>query len=270
LKLLAVLLWKLGLSYRAGSLILSGLRVAVSHMTIWRDVQQAAHQIQRANCGKPGRIVGLDGAYVLGWGDKQPVLVAVDLGSGQPLALGYVNEHDPQAVQRWLAPLVQQHGITVIVSDDLSSYKIVAEKLQLGHQICQFHVRRWVGKALRDLQETVPKEWLWVLDEIHELIDTLLPEGSQTLYALWKQLPGRRSKPDQARSPMEQLRDLLLRLSQDWQNYCTFQSEPLVPWTNNATERAIGRMKMRARTVRGYKSWPGMHSGLLLAATDLT
>lgn len=270
LKMLAVLLWKLGLSYRASSLILSGLRVSVSHMTIWRDVQAAADQIQRANCWKPARIVGLDGAYVLGWGDKQPVLVAVDLGTGEPLALGYVNEHDPQAVRRWLAPLVQQHGITVIVTDDLSSYKIVAEKLQLGHQICQFHVRRWVAKALRELQETVPKEWLWVLDEIHALLDLLPPDGSKSLYALWKQLPGRRSKRDQARSPMEQLRDLLLRLSQDWQNYCTFQSEPLVPWTNNATERSIGKMKMRARTIRGYKSWPGMHSGLLLAASHLT
>jgi hypothetical protein len=68
---------------------------------------------------------------------------------------------------------------------------------------------------------------------------------------------------------MEQLSDLLLRLSEDWSRYCTFQSEPLVPWTNNATERSIGTMKMRARTVRGYKSWPGMHSGLLLPASDL-
>ena len=269
LKLLAVLLWKLGLSYRAGSLILSGLQVRLSFMTIWRDVQGAAHQVQRTNYWKPGRIVGLDGAYVLGWGEKQTVLVAVDLGSGEPLAIGYLHEQDPQALRRWLAPLVQRHGITVIVTDDLSSYKIVAEQLHLGHQICQFHVRRWVGKALRELRETVPKAWLWVLDEIHSLIDRLPLDGSQTLYALWKKLPGRRSKPDQPRSPMEQLRDLLLRLSEDWSRYCTFQSEPLVPWTNNATERSIGRMKMRARTVRGYKSWPGMHSGLLLAATDL-
>ena len=270
MKLFAVLLWKLGLSYRSSRLILSGLRVWVSHMTIWRDVQAAAHALQKRKQWKSVRVVGLDGAYVLGWGKKQPVLVAVDLGSGEPVAVGYVNELDPQAVRRWLAPLVQQHGITVIVTDDLSSYKIVAEKLQLGHQICQFHVRRWVGKALQELQETVPKEWFWVLDEIHALLDLLPPDGSKSLYALWKQLPGRRSKRDQARSPMEQLRDLLLRLSQDWQNYCTFQSEPLVPWTNNATERAIGKMKMRARTVRGYKSWPGMHSGLLLVATDLT
>jgi len=85
-------------------------------------------------------------------------------------------------------------------------------------------VRRWVGKALRELRETVPKEWLWVPEEIHSLIALLPPDGSKALYALWKQLPGRRSKRNQARSVTEQLRDLLLRLSQDWPTYCTFQS----------------------------------------------
>jgi transposase-like protein len=255
----------LGLSHRASSLILSGLKVLVSHMTIWRDVQAETQKIKKHNQWKPVRMLGLDGAYVLGWGAKQPVLVAVDLGTGEPLSIGYINEYDPQALIRWLTPLVQRHGITVIVTDDLSSYKIVAEKLQLGHQVCQFHVRRWVGRALKQLQETIPKQWLWVLEEIRQLLDVLPPDGSKTLYALWKQLPGRRSLPSQARSALEQLRDLLLRLSQDWQSYCSFQSEPEVPWTNNATEQAIGRMKMRARTVRGYKSWSGMQAGLMLA-----
>ena len=64
---------------------------------------------------------------------------------------------------------------------------------------------------------------------------------------------------------LEQLRTLLLGLSQYWQSYCAFQGEPEVPWTNNATEPAIGRMKMRSRTARGYKSWQGMHNGLLIA-----
>jgi transposase-like protein len=265
LRVFAVLLWTLGLSQRASSLILSGLKVLVSFMTIWRDVQEAAKQIKKRNQWKPVRVLGLDGANVLGWGEKQPVLVAVDLGTGEPLVVGYINEYDPQAVKRWLQPLVQRHGITVIVTDDLSSYKIVAEKLQLGHQICQFHVRRWVRKTLRQLQETIPKEWLWIVEEIQHLLDLLPPDGSKTLYSLWKQVPGRRSKRNQARLALEQLRDLLLRLSQDWHWYCSFQSEPQVPWTNNSTERAIGRMKMRARTVRGYKSWQGMESGLLLA-----
>jgi hypothetical protein len=41
--------------------------------------------------------VSLDGAYVNGWGDTRAVLVAVDLGTEQPVAVGYVNEKDPQA-----------------------------------------------------------------------------------------------------------------------------------------------------------------------------
>jgi transposase-like protein len=268
LRLFAILLWKLGLSHRASSLILSGLNVLVSFMMIWRDVQAEAKQLKKRNHWKPVRILGLDGAYVLGWGAKQPVLVAVDLGSGDPIAVGYINEYDPQAVRRWLEPLVQRHGITVIVTDDLSSYKIVAEKLQLTHQVCQFHVRRWVGKTLKELQETIPKEWLWVLEEIRQILDVLPPDGSKTLYVLWKQLPGRRSERSQSRAALEQLRDLLLRLGEHWQTYCTFHSEPQVPWTNNSTQQAIGRMKMRARTVRGYKSWQGMESGLMLAGTS--
>ena len=100
LKLFAVLLWKLGLSYRASSLILSGFNVMVSFMTLWRDVQAQSQKMKKHNHWKPVRVLGLDGAYVLGWGAKQPVLVAVDLGTGEPLTVGYVNEYDPQAVRR--------------------------------------------------------------------------------------------------------------------------------------------------------------------------
>jgi len=266
LRLLSVLMWSLGMSYRSASWLLGGIGVVLSFMSIWRNAQEEAEKIKKRNLWKPVRVVGVDGAAVLGWGKKQAVLVAVDLGTGQPLALGYVNEYDPQAVCRWLKPLVQRHQILTIVTDDLASYKIVSQKLELGHQVCQFHVRRWVGKTLKELQETVPKEWLWVLEKVHELLQVLPPNSSKTLFALWKQLPGRLSLPTQSRLPIEKLRDLLLRMSEHWSAYSTFQSQPQVPWTNNATERAIGRMKMRARTIRGYKSWNGMQNGLLLAA----
>ena len=139
-----------------------------------------------------------------------------------------MNEHDSQAMWRWLTALVQ-HRITVIVTDDLFSYKVVAERLHLGHQVCQFHVRRWVGQILRELQDIIPKGWQWVLEEIQQHLETLSPEASKRLCALWKQLPGRRSKPQQKRTPLKQLRELLLRLSEHWPFYCTFQSEPHVP-----------------------------------------
>jgi hypothetical protein len=268
LRLFAVICWTLGLSNRGVSTILGGLRIALCPMTVWRDAQEQGEKLGKRKKWKPVRVLGLDGAYVLGWGEKRPVLVAVDLGEGQPVAVGYVDEHDPQAVQRWLEPVVQRLGVSVIVTDDLFVYKLIAQRLNLAHQVCQFHVRRWVGKALKELQNTLPKEWLWVLEEIQELIAELPPDGSKRLYTLWKQVAVRRGKGNHQLTPIEQLRDLLIRLSETWPSFCTFYTDPAIPWTNNGTEQVIGRMKMRARTVRGYKTWPGMQTGLMLAGTQ--
>jgi transposase-like protein len=237
-------------------------------MTVWRDAQDQEKKLRERNTWKPVRVMGVDGAYVLGWGKKRPVLVVIDLGEGQPVAVGYVDEHDPQAVQRWLEPLVQRLGVSVIVTDDLYIYKKVAENMNLEHQICQFHVRRWVGKALRELRHTLPQEWIWVLDEIKTLIGELPPDGNKRLYALWKRVAIWRGKGMHPLTPVEQLRDLLIRLSETWPSFCTFYHDPAIPWTNNGTEQVIGRMKMRARKVRGYKTWPGMQTGLMLAGTS--
>ncbi len=50
LRLFAVLLWNLGLSYRASSLILSSLKVMVSFMTIWQRVRQYLVQAIPGRC----------------------------------------------------------------------------------------------------------------------------------------------------------------------------------------------------------------------------
>ena len=262
---LAAVYWVLGMSLRSTGIALAPFGVQLSHMTVWRDLQEQTELLEKGQHWKPVRVLGLDGAYVRGWGEVRPVLVAVDLGDGKPVAIGYVDEYNPQAVRRWLEPLVQRLGVSVIVTDDLVHYKTVAEKLCLEHQICQFHVRRWVGRSLRELRETVPKEWLWVLDEIKHLLEELPPEGSRRLFELWKQIPERRSGQSQPLSPLSQLRALLIRLSEHWPNYRVFDWDKDVPWTNNGTEQVIGRMKMRSRTVRGYKSWSGMSAGLMLA-----
>ncbi len=97
-------------------------------MTVWRDAQEQEEKLGRHNTWKPVCVLGIDGAYVLGLGEKRPVLVAVELAEGQPVAVGYVNEHDPVAVQRWMEPLVQRMGISVIVTDDLATYKVVVKR----------------------------------------------------------------------------------------------------------------------------------------------
>jgi transposase-like protein len=270
LRKLAALFWVLGMSLRGVQLALSAFGVQVSHMTVWRDIQEQAKALEKRRRWQPVRVLGVDGVYPLGKGRKLPVLVAVDLGNGQPVAIGKVDESNPHAVRRWLEPLVKRLGVTVLVTDDLLSYRVVAEKLEVEHQVCQFHVRRWVGRALYELRETVPKEWLWVLDEVKTLLDELPAEGSTRLFELWKQIPERQVGQTGARSPLLQLRHLLIRLSERWHKFRVFDWHRDVPWTNNGTEQAIGRMKMRSRTVRGYKSWQGMQAAFLLTGSGLT
>lgn len=266
LRRLAALCWVLGLSFRGIAGVFAVFGVGISRMTAWRDEQEWAQQLKRQRMNKKVRVLGLDGAYVRGWGETRAVLVAVDLGTEQPIALGYVDEKDPQAVRRWLTPIVQQLGVSVIVTDDLATYRVVAGKLDLEHQVCQFHVRRWVGKTLHELCETLPEEWVWVLAEIKQLLGELPIEGSRRLLELYKQIPQRfASQADTPLTPLEKLRLLLIRLSDHWPTYRVFDWQQDVPWTNNGTERVIGRMKMRSRTVRGYKSEPTMLAGLMAA-----
>lgn len=126
--------------------------------------------------------------------------------------------------------------MSVIVTDDLVHYKTVAKKLDVEHQICQFHVRRWVGRTLKELRVTIPEDWLWVIDEVKLLITELPLEGSRRLFELWKQIPERRAGRDQPLSPLDQLRLLLIRLSEHWPNYRVFDWQPDVPWTHHGTE----------------------------------
>jgi transposase-like protein len=270
LQKLVAIFWVLGLSLRGVVTMLGAFGVELSHVTVWRDLQAQTQLLEKQRRWQPVRVLGLDGAYVQGWDKrKHPVLVAVDLGRGQPVAIGYVDEYNPQAVRRFLEPLVQRLGVSVIVTDDLASFRSVTEKLGVEHQVCQFHVRRWVGRTLRELRETVPKDWLWVLEEIKSLLAELPPEGSRRLYELWKQIPERRAGQGQPLSPLSQLRDLLIRLSEHWPSYRVFDWDKDVPWTNNRTEQVIGRIKMRSRTVRGYKSWPGMQAAAMLAGSGM-
>jgi transposase-like protein len=269
LRKLAALCWVLGLSLRGVSTVFKAFGISLSHMSVWRDLQEQAKKLQRKRLWQPVRVLGVDGIYPLGWGKKQPVLIAVDLGDGQPVAIGYLDESDPRAVKRFLEPLVQRLEVSVIVSDDLFSFRKVADQLHLEHQVCQFHLRRWVGRTLRELRQTIPKEWLPVIDEVQRLLDELPRDGGRRLFELWKQVSVRHQRPDLPRSPAERLRDLLIRLSENWARFHLFDWQPDVPWTNNLTEQTAGRMKMRSRTVRGYKSWQGMWAGLLLAGSGV-
>jgi transposase-like protein len=264
MKQFAAICWSFGLSHRKVEVILSAFGVSLSRMSSWRDVQAQAEQIRRENRWKQVRVVGVDGGWLRGKG----IMVAVDMGNGEPLAIGQMDEKDMPSVRRWLKHLKEAHGIGAIVTDDLAMYRKITEKLGLGHQVCQFHVRRWVGKAIWQYRKTLSDEWHWMLDRIKEIMEELPPDGGKQLLEMYRALPGN-YKQGQERTPEEDLRFLLIRLSESWQRYTDFFHDPGIPWTNNLTEQAIGRMKMRARTTRGYKTESGRLNGLLMSSTKL-
>ena len=114
--------WVLGLSYRGMAAVFEVFQVELSRMSGWRDGQAWAGQLRKQRQWQKVRVLGVDGAYVRGWGAQQKVLSAVDLGTGQPVQIGYLDEHNPQTVRGWLEPLVQPLGVSVIVTDDRVTY----------------------------------------------------------------------------------------------------------------------------------------------------
>jgi hypothetical protein len=115
-------------------------------------------------------------------------MVAVDMGSGQLISVGQIDEKDAAALRKWLFELKQRLGIAAIFSDDLSTYRPMAE--ELDHQVCQFHVRHWVGSARHQLTEKLPEEWFWVLEEHKFIMEDMPPDSAKWFLRLYQKLPG--------------------------------------------------------------------------------
>ena len=264
---LAALGWVLGLSLRGTSGILSAFPVALSHTSIWWDVQALSAQLKRRLPGQV-RVLGIDGVYPKLAGKEQPTLIAVDLGSGKPVALGAVSEKDWRAVVRWLEPLVKELGVEVMVSDDLKEFAVAAERLELSQQVCHFHLLRWLWRALAKLRQQLDEDQHGLLDEVWHLAKERPPNGRTRLFTLWQGIEVRRVRDEQT-SALYRLRLLILRLHETWPKYTLDQRRGDVPPTNNATERAIGKWRLRSHSTRGFKSWAGLEAAFLVCGSEM-
>lgn len=68
LRKLAAIYWVLGMSLRSAVIALAPFGVKLSHMSVWRDLQEQAHLLQKRRQWQGVRVLGLDGAYPLGRG----------------------------------------------------------------------------------------------------------------------------------------------------------------------------------------------------------
>ncbi len=84
---------------------------------------------------------------------------------------------------------------------------------------------------------------------------------------LWAQGPRKREEAKEEKaSAGYRMRMLTLELWQKWPKIRLHLRRPELglDGTNNASERAIGRSKVRYKTMRGYKSTEGMSNGVAL------
>jgi transposase-like protein len=262
---LLAIIWALGLSLRRTALVLSLLGLPTSFVSVWRAVQTVGAGVRRPSTG-PVTVLGVDGTGMRLAGATTGVVVAVDMGSGQVLDLVLADERDPQALLTWLRPLAESHGIEVLVTDDLASYQVVAEHLGLERHGCHFHLLRWVGRALADLERQLGDDWQPTLAAVRTIVRQGAADGDAQLLEIWHSLQDVPHGRAGTRTPETRLWLLTLRLSERWHSYRVAASRADVPPTNNRTEQAIGRLKIRSRTVRGYKSVTGLLHGCALAA----
>jgi hypothetical protein len=167
-------------------------------MTVWRDVLLLVWQVQERLGQRQVRCLGVDGFWVRLRGQGRGLVVAVEMEEGLPLALLQVDERDPKALTRALAPLLERLGVEVLVTDDLPSYHLLAEEVGLRQQVCTFHLMRWASREVRRLEREVGPEGAPVLAQVRDILRERPLDGGRRLFPLWLELS---QGPSQAPEP---------------------------------------------------------------------
>jgi len=276
---LAVMLYLLGLSYGATSLVLVALGVPLCKSRVYDVVQAAAE-----------RVPGLKREAV--FEDIQVPALGADITSvkcnGQWLHLGLtVNDltdlvltidelsaEDAQTLQEWLTPIVATVGVQVLVTDDADAFKTVADEAGLEHQVCKSHVRRNTEALIQNLKDLVATDAdgslaaigvssaqaATDLDRLAELVQRRDPQDEAELEHLHhRYLPAEPPAKGESATTAYRLRLLFLDRWNLWRRLTLYRiwhdlEDHTLDGTNNGCERAIGWwIKERYRTMRGYK-----------------
>jgi hypothetical protein len=252
------------------------LGVELSAMTVWRDAQAAGAALRRTRPPGAVRVLGADETVFRVSGTETTVGMVTDAQTGTTLAFEVLDACDGEAFRQWLAPLVEQYGVAVLVSDEHASYGVVAAELGLEHQLCLAHVRKALTKrstailtqaAQEGFTEPQVEQLAGELARIRELVRELPAEGGRELEQLHRRhLAARQPRKGEQANVAYRMRLLTLELWQHWGKLRLYRRRPALrlDGTNNATERAIGKSKVRYRTMRGYKSRAGLLHGIAL------
>lgn len=268
-KVLSVVLWGLGLSYRDAALVMKGLGVPISHVEIILNVREmgaAAMARQKKAAAKiKALVLGADETEVKLSGNGVTLGFLTDPSTGEIVGMEILASREGEELGRWLMEAAKHFGAKALVSDELESYKPAAEKAGLEHQLCLAHWRKATARRLKKIAGYAPEQKL-----IREALKQLDEAGLEAIR--WLHAQFRRARPPrkgERQSPEYALRMLTLDTIENWNRLVCYQQTHerfrdklgrkvrrsyQVPSTNNATENAIGRGgKIRAKRMRGFK-----------------
>jgi transposase-like protein len=273
---LAAVLYGLGLSCAASAAFLGAIGVSIARMSVWRDAQAAGEALRQRRPPSSVRVLGVDETVYRVRGQEVLVGFVVDATRGETLTFTVLYGGDAASLLAWLAPYVEAMGAELLVTDGHAPYGVVASALGVGHQLCLAHVRKGVARQLRAItaQASDTGDDAAQRDQVRRtrttirtLVRALPADGHVQLWALHQRyLAHAPPRPGEQASVGYRLRMLTLALLEQWPKLCLAKTRPELglDGTNNAAERAIGKSKLRYKTMRGYKSLAGMCNGIAL------
>lgn len=251
---MGVVLYVLGLSYRGVEQFLAMLGCQGSKSTIERDVAQLGQKAKALHSESLHiglQVLGVDGTGARMAGKRRAgMLFFVDIGSGRLLFVIRANETDTRRVRQHVRRIAKLVGAAHLRADELSVYDQTAPEVQ--RTICLAHWLKTKCKRARDLSRQFQHEGLSYESQMMLDLQRLLHEkwASPRLPEQIERLV--RRFINCRRGTHWKANQLLQHIERTWERLGRGPGDP----TNNATERVIGlTYKIRAKTMRGFKSW---------------
>jgi hypothetical protein len=252
LRLVGVVLYMFGLSYRSAAGFLRMLDWQASKSGLERDVAEAGQTARSYHEAAPGvrvRVLGVDGTGAAMAGRQAAMVFFVDVEGGKLLWVEPLAETDTRAVRRHVAQVMAAVGAEELRTDEHSVYEGIVSPER--HRLCLTHWRKSKGKRAWDLlQQAEAEERPLEVDSMRQLLALLRlqprpPTPPEELSRLVRRYIRCR------RGLLWKINQLLQHIERTWERV----SDDPVDATNNVTERTIGlTYKIRSKTMRGFKS----------------
>jgi len=277
---LAVMLYVLGLSYGAVSIVLTALGISIGKTSVYRAVQAAAQKVpgmkrEQLLDGYRTGAIGADVTSVRCKGKWLPLGISVDAVNGLTLSIDALPGEEAEELKTWLEPILDAVDADVLVSDDADAFKKVSDETGRAHQVCKSHVGRNTDALVAELSALIgagqdqsleiisisSEQALADLARMKALIHSRQPEEQAELEHMYQRYANARKPAKGKRFDVAyRMRNLFLDRWNLWPRltfYRTWRDEyghVKLDGTNNGCERSIGWwVKERYRSMRGYK-----------------